>query len=125
MRKTALDKDVQKVLAEAYEQGLIRGSKLDYVKTIIERRQKKGKAIYKKKFSPKQLTAQDIQHIYEQDIKRTQLIIAKNEKVENSLIFITQSLKSLLGTEAFYTLLKAENLLSLPKYLAERIKIDG
>lgn len=63
MRKTALDKDVQKVLAEAYEQGLIRGSKLDYVKTIIERRQKKGKAIYKKKFSPKQLTAQDIQHI--------------------------------------------------------------
>lgn len=42
MRKTALDKDVQKVLAEAYEQGLIRGSKLDYVKTIIERRQKKG-----------------------------------------------------------------------------------
>lgn len=83
------------------------------------------KAIYKKKFSPKQLTAQDIQHIYEQEIKRTQLIIAKNEKVENSLIFITQSLKSLLGTEAFYTLLKAENLLSLPKYLAERIKIDG
>lgn len=90
------DKDVQFVLSQAYEQGKIRGSKLQFMRELIERRHKKGKAIYKKKFSPKQLTAQDIQHMLEQEIARKQLTIKKNEKVKTSLIFIVQSLKKLL-----------------------------
>lgn len=55
------DKDVQNVLREAYEAGQIRGNKLAFVKDLIERRIKKGKSIYKKKCSAKQLTAQDVQ----------------------------------------------------------------
>ena len=119
------DKDVQNVLREAYEAGQIRGNKLAFVKDLIERRIKKGKSIYKKKCSAKQLTAQDVQALYEQEIKRTKLIIAKNDRVENSLIFVTQSIKSLLGNENFYNLLKAEELEKLPKYLAERLQIHG
>ena len=119
------DKDVQNVLQEAYEAGQIRGNKLAFVKDLIERRIKKGKSIYKKKCSAKQLTAQDVQALYEQEIKRTKLIIAKNDRVENSLIFVTQSIKSLLGNENFYNLLKAEELEKLPKYLAERLQIHG
>ena len=53
------------------------------------------------------------------------MIIAKNDRVENSLIFVTQSIKSLLGNENFYNLLKAEELEKLPKYLAERLQIHG
>lgn len=119
------DKDVQNVLREAYEAGQIRGNKLTFVKELIERRIKKGKSIYKKKCSAKQLTAQDVQALYEQEIKRTKLIIAKNDRVENSLIFVTQSIKSLLGNENFYNLLKVEELEKLPKYLAERLQIHG
>ena len=119
------DKDVQNVLREAYEAGQNRGNKLAFVKDLIERRIKKGKSIYKKKCSAKQLTAQDVQALYEQEIKRTKLIIAKNDRVENSLIFVTQSIKSLLGNENFYNLLKAEELEKLPKYLAERLQIHG
>lgn len=77
------------------------------------------------KCSAKQLTAQDVQALYEQEIKRTKLIIAKNDRVENSLIFVTQSIKSLLGNENFYNLLKVEELEKLPKYLAERLQIHG
>ena len=86
---------------------------------------RKAKAFSKKKCSAKQLTAQDVQALYEQEIKRTKPIIAKNDRVENSLIFVTQSIKSLLGNENFYNLLKAEELEKLPKYLAERLQIHG
>ncbi len=121
----AEDKDVQNVLREAYEAGQIRGNKLAFVKDLIERRIKKGKSIYKKKSSAKQLTAQDVQAIYEQEIKRTKLIIAKNDRIESSLIFVTQSLKGLFRNENFYNLLVAEQLIKLPNYLAERIERHG
>ena len=119
------DKDVQNVLREAYEAGQIRGNKLAFVKDLIERRIKKGKSIYRQKCYAKQLTAQDIQDLYEQEIKRTKLIIAKNDRVESSLIFVAQSIKTLLKNENFYNLLKAEQLEKLPKYLAERLQIHG
>lgn len=119
------DSDVQNVLREAYEAGQIRGSKLTFIKELIERRMRKGKSIYKKKCTAKQLTAGDVQALYEQEIKRTKLLIAKNDRVENSLIFVTQSLKSLLGNEAFFNLMKSEKLEKLPKYLAERLQING
>lgn len=119
------DSDVQNVLREAYEAGQIRGSKLTFIKELIERRMRKGKSIYKKKCTAKQLTAGDVQALYEQEIKKTKLLIAKNDRVENSLIFVTQSLKSLLGNEAFFNLMKSEKLEKLPKYLAERLQING
>lgn len=119
------DKDVQNVCVKLMKPDRFAAISLTFVKELIERRIKKGKSIYKKKCSAKQLTAQDVQALYEQEIKRTKLIIAKNDRVENSLIFVTQSIKSLLGNENFYNLLKVEELEKLPKYLAERLQIHG
>lgn len=64
---------------------------------------RKAKAFSKKKCSAKQLTAQDVQALYEQEIKRTKLIIAKNDRVENSLILLLRASKACLATRIFIT----------------------
>ena len=49
-------------------------------------------------------------------------MVHKADVAEERLLIIVTALKALLADEDFITLLRAENLHTMPEYLAERIK---
>jgi ParB family chromosome partitioning protein len=51
-------------------------------------------------------------------------LVKRSQLTENRLLFIVSALKKLFGDENFVTLLRAEELPTLPAYLAERIQIS-
>lgn len=58
---------------------------------------------------------------YRQETQRQKLLVKKAQLTENRLLVIISALKQLLQDEHFVTLLRAENLADIPKYLAEKI----
>ena len=58
-------------------------------------------------------------------MRRQKLMIKKAELNEQRLLFIVTALKTLLRDENFLTLLRAEHLDTLPKFLAEQVRQRG
>ena len=61
--------------------------------------------------------------VYRQEADRQKDVVKKARLTENRLLFVVTALKKLFQDENFLTLLKAEQLETLPTYLAERIPI--
>lgn len=118
------DSEMQRVLQEAYEQNLIKGNKIGYVKKLIEVRKKSGKNFHSGLKAHKQLSPTDLNKIYEQEISKKMLLIRKADKVESTLIFLVESFKKLLSDNNFTNLLKAENLEKVPQFISEKVTPD-
>lgn len=52
------------------------------------------------------------------------LLIRKADKVESTLIFVTESFRKLLTDTNFSNLLKAENLEKVPQFILEKVNPD-
>ena len=52
-------------------------------------------------------------------------MVKKAEITQQRLLFVVSAMRELLADENFTTLLRAEGLDTLPKYLAERIQSGG
>lgn len=121
---TATDEDAQRALLEVYEKKKLRGNALTRVRQLIEQRHTKGKKIFagtptgKKKV----LTANMLVKTYRQEVERQTMLIKKAKLCEARLIFIVSALGELFRDEHFSTLLKAEAIDSMPKYIAGQIK---
>jgi ParB family chromosome partitioning protein len=119
----ATDEDTQRALLEAYEKKKLRGNALTRVRQLIEQRQTKGKKLrvgYAGK--KKELTANMLVRTYRQEVGRQTMLIKKAKLCEARLIFIVSALGEFMQDENFSTLLKAESIDSMPKYLANQIK---
>jgi len=53
------------------------------------------------------------------------MMVKKSESTQQRLLFVVGALRELFTDEHFTTLLRAEGLDSLPKYLAERVWSGG
>jgi ParB family chromosome partitioning protein len=53
-------------------------------------------------------------------VYRQKQVVKKAEITQQRLLFVVGALRELLANEHFTTLLRAEGLASLPKYIAER-----
>ena len=62
---------------------------------------------------------------YKEETQRQKLMVKKAQLTESRLLVILSALKSLLQDENFITMLRAEGLDNMPKYLAEKIKYGG
>lgn len=120
----ATDEDAQRALLEAYEKKKLRGNALTRVRRLIEQRRAKGKrlrvgiATGRKKV----LTANMLVRTYQQEVKRQTDLIRKAKMCETRLLFIVSALGELFRDDHFTTLLRAEAIDSMPKYLANQIK---
>lgn len=114
------ESEIQNVLQDAYEQNLIKGNKIPQIQKLLEIRKRDGKYMRVQK-TPKKMSPADLHKIYEQEIERKRLLIRKAEKVENTLIILTESFKKLLKNENFTNLLKAENLERVPEFILEKV----
>ncbi len=117
------EEGVQEALADAYQQGLLRGKKLLAAKKLIEQRQTLGKALKlggqdrgRQRFSSDQLV-----RAYEREADRQRLIIRKAEITQNRLLFVVEAVRALLADENFTTLLRAEGLETMPRPLADLV----
>jgi ParB family chromosome partitioning protein len=121
------DEDAQLALLRAYESKKLRGRALIRVRRLIEQRRIKGKSlrIGVPKIENKNITAATLVRTYRQEVERQKLLVKKAKLCESRLIFIVSALKELFNNENFVNLLHAESLGSMPKYLAEQIKMKG
>lgn len=116
------DKTVQAALQEAYETGQLRGRQLMNARRLVQSRQRLGRSI-NRHASPQHadVTTSSLVRAYQKEVKRQQLMVRRASFAQQRLLFVTGALRQLFAEENFVTLLRAEGLDALPKYLADRI----
>ncbi|HEX7643072.1 MAG TPA: ParB/RepB/Spo0J family partition protein [Burkholderiaceae bacterium] len=116
------NKAVQVALQNAYESGALRGKQLIQARRVLEKRATLGRsatAIGRRK--REDITTSSLIRTYQKEVSRQKQMVKKAEFAQHRLMFITGALRQLLKDENFTTLLRAEGLDTLPKYLAERV----
>ena len=71
------------------------------------------------------VTTSSLIRTYQKEVERQRQMVKKAEFAQQRLVFVVSALRELLADENFTTLLRAEGLESLPKYLAERVWTGG
>ena len=116
------DKAVQAALQDAYESGKLRGKQLLQARRVIERRLSLGRSMARG--TPRKIqdvTRSSLVRTYQKEVERQKQMVRKAEIAQQRLLLVVGALRQLLADENFTTLLRAEGLDSLPKYLAERV----
>jgi ParB family chromosome partitioning protein len=120
------DKSVQAALQEAYESGKLRGKQLLQARRVIERRQSLGRSIaHGMPRKATDVTSSSLIRNYQKEVERQKLMVKKAGFAQQRLLFVVEALRQLLADENFTTLLRAEGLDALPKYLADRVWAGG
>lgn len=119
---------VQAVLQKAYEEHRLKGKGLLLAKRLVEQRRHRGKAHGPNKVGkrpPTPWTTESLMREYRQEVDRQRVLVKKAELTQYRLMFVVQALSTLIKDENFTTLLRAEALSRMPRYLAERMTAEG
>ena len=115
------DDDSQRLLMEAYEKKELSSKTLSAFKRIVELRRNLGRGYGKRHSGQRHRTSVDgLVWAYRQETQRQRLMVKKARLCEARLLSVAAAFKLLLGDENFTTLLRAEGLQTMPKFLAER-----
>lgn len=120
------DKAIQAALQDAYESGKLRGKQLIAARRVIERRHTLGPSVARV-ISRKRtdVTPSSLVRTYQKEVARQKLMVKKAEFAQQRLLFIVGAMRQLLADENFNNLLRAEGLINMPKYLADRVWPSG
>lgn len=116
------DAEMQKVLQQAYDQKLLRGNRLTKAKRLIEQRRRRGKT-FKDDASPqrKPMSVEAVMKKYREDTQKKRTLVRKADMTRGRLMFIVEALRKVLADDNFRTLLRAEDLDSIPKNLNDHL----
>ena len=109
------------LLQEAYENGQLKGRQIIAAKRLIEKRQQLGPSSPNAAQIKPPTSSYSLVRTYQKEVERQRKMVLKAEHAHQRLLLVVQGLKKLFADENFVTLLRAEGLDTLPKYLAERI----
>jgi ParB family chromosome partitioning protein len=118
------DGDVQKALAEAYENKTLPGNQILAIRRIVEQRNLTGKTLHSValgKSPTKKITASALVRAYRKETERQKMLVKKATLAQSRLLFVVNALRRLLADDHFVTLLRAESISTMPRPLAERI----
>jgi ParB family chromosome partitioning protein len=118
---------VQEALAQAYQEGHLRGKKLLTAKRVVEQRQRRGKSV-RRGYSTgprSRMSSEALVRAYEREAERQRMMIKKAEIAQNRLLFVVEAMRQLLSDENFVTLLRAESLTTMPRPLADLVAAKG
>ena len=118
---TGNDHEVQQALAEAYENGGLRGGKLRMARRVISLRIAKLKRAGKLAQTRRKLTGDALVREYKDRMREQGQLIQKANLTKERLLLLTSALRRLMQDEHFLTLLRAENLVDMPEQLATRL----
>lgn len=116
------DRELQSAMQDAYEAGTLRGKKLQLTRRLIERRRTLGASIARRaRRKSVDISKSSLVRVYEKEVERKRMTLKKSDLTQKRLLFVTSALRQLMGNEHFVTLLRAEQLDVMPKYLADRV----
>jgi len=117
------DEDTQRILMEAYERKEVTQKTLGRFRDLIQHRRTLGRTLDNRRNRPRQRNSvDDFVASYRAQAGRQRLLIKKARACEARLLSITAAFRVLLADEDYVTLLRAEKMGTLPRFLAERIK---
>lgn len=118
------DNDAQRMLHEAYERGAMKQVSLSAFRRLLEQRRCFGKDYNNeaKQRARRRTTTDGLIMAYKQETQRQKLLVKKAQICEARLLSLTAAFKALCADENFTTLLRAEDLDTLPKFLLERVR---
>lgn len=118
------DDDSQRVLMEAYENKEMTQKSLTAFKRIVDHRRHFGRAYGpRQRTGPHRTSAESLVVAYKQETQRQRLLVRKAKLCEARLLSVTAAFKVLIEDEDFATLLRAEKMETMPKFLAGRAKL--
>lgn len=114
--------ETQRELLKAYENKELDYLSLKYVKGLIVQRRLNGKQRGAKGAVAKPKTSvESMVNAYRKESQRQKLMIKKARVCDARLSFIVTAFNKLLADENFFTLLRAESLATIPKYLSVKL----
>ena len=117
------DAGMQRSLQDAYDSGKLRGRSLVKMRRLIDERRSRGKDLGKSSSRrSKALSPQDLVRALRKETQKQDLLVKKSRHCEQQLRFVLTALKDLMKNDHFVTLLRAEKLDVLPKYLNEMLQ---
>lgn len=122
------DGDIKKCLAEAYERGDLKGKAVSKARALVERRLSNGRrsrSAESGRTGKKRLSADDLVRTYKRSTQKQALLVKRAQVCESMLRIVGSALRELTQDEHFVTLLRAEKLDKMPKYLADQMKRRG
>jgi ParB family transcriptional regulator, chromosome partitioning protein len=119
------DAGIQQALADAYADGKIRGKNIEVVRRLLERRHRHSGSRTPHRFgrssSNKRPTADQLVQVFRKEADRQRLVAKKADFVQTRLMFVVQALKELRRDRAFTSLLRGEQLDTMPRALDARL----
>jgi ParB family transcriptional regulator, chromosome partitioning protein len=114
--------DIQRALAEAYESGVLRGSKLKTARALIRKRLADNKPDSSEKAPKARLTGQSLAKQYREHTQLQRDLVRRAAVVNERLILISAACRKLFADDNFVTLLRAEQLSLVTDKLVELTK---
>lgn len=114
------DAGVQQALADAYADGKIKGRHVETVRRLLEHRRRNsgiGQSRFGRQSHGRRPTPEQLVQVFRREADRQRLITKKADFVQSRLLFVVQALKELRADGAFATLLRAEQLDTMPRAL--------
>lgn len=119
--------ETQRELLKAYEAKQLNHVSIRTVKRLIERRRLVGKA--RGGGGPQsrkgRTSAESLVNAYRRESQRQKLLVKKAKICDGRLVFVVTAFNRLLDDENFVTLLRAEALATLPKFLWTKLAAKG
>jgi ParB family chromosome partitioning protein len=121
------DEAAQRILLEAYERKALKQTTLSVFRRLLDQRKCLGKGYTSDAHlrGHRRPTADGLILAYKQETQRQRLMVRKARACESRLLSLVAAFRALLADEHFTTLLRAEALATLPKFLVERIQQAG
>jgi ParB family chromosome partitioning protein len=113
--------EMQRELLKAYEDKKLDYKSLKYVKGLIDSRRLIGKQRGGKTSGKAKTSVESMVNSYRKESQRQKLMIKKAKVCDIKLGFIVTAFNKLLADENFRTLLRAEALATMPKYLSVKL----
>lgn len=119
----AKDEDVKRCLAEAFERGELEGKAIARARRLVERRLTHGKKNARGGIGKrKKMTADTLVRTYKRSMQKQAQLVKRARLCESMLRLVCGALRDLTSDEHFVTLLRAEKLDKMPKFLADQLK---
>src|SRR3954447_20698665 len=122
----AQEAEVQQALADAYEARALPGKQVLAIRRIIQQRAQMGKGgsgVRGRPGSGTKVTAATLVQTYQKEAERQKLMVKKADLTQTRLLFIVDALRRLFEDEDFVSLLRAEDMHTLPRPLAARLNL--
>lgn len=116
--------ETQRELLKAYESKLLNQVSIRTVKRLIDQRRYLGKGHrIRGRRTQKGTSAESLVNAYRRESQRQKVMIKKAKICDAKLMFIVGAFTKLLGDENFVTLLRAESIFNMPKYLWDKLDL--